>query len=94
MLWCIHCEDKPDSLALRQETRPSHVEYLGGHDIRLAGPLLDENGEMCGSAIFLEAPDRAAAERFVADDPYTQAGLFARTSIREFKTVIWPGDGG
>lgn len=90
MIWCIHCEDKPDSIALRQETRPSHVEYLGQFDVQVGGPLLNEAGEMCGSAILLEAPDRAAAEAFATNDPYAKAGLFAKVSIHEFKTVFWP----
>ena len=90
MIWCIHCEDKPNSLEVRQANRPAHVEYLGAFDIRVAGPLLDDNGEMCGSCILLEAPDRAAAEAFAAEDPYAKAGLFASVSIKEFKTVIWP----
>lgn len=90
-MWCIHCEDKPDSLALRQETRPSHLEYLGGgFDLKGGGPLINENGEMCGSLIILEAPDRAAAEAFAANDPYNKAGLFARVSVQEFKAVFWP----
>jgi uncharacterized protein YciI len=91
MIWCIHCVDRPDSLALRQETRPSHVDYLGQFDIPVAGPLLDESGEPCGSCIFLEAPDRAAAEDFARNDPYAIAGLFETTSVREFMTVRWPG---
>jgi uncharacterized protein YciI len=90
MIWSIHCEDKPDSLALRQETRPSHVEYLGGFDVAVGGPLINEAGDMCGSCILLEAPDRAAAEAFAANDPYAKAGLFERVSIHEFKTVFWP----
>lgn len=90
MRWCIHCEDKPDSLELRQATRPAHVEYLGQFDITVAGPLLDADGNMCGSCIFLEAPDRAAAEAFAANDPYNKAGLFARVSVQEFMTVRWP----
>ncbi len=90
MLWCIHCEDKPDSLELRLATRPSHVDYLGKFDIKVGGPLADDNGDMCGSCIFLEAPDRAAAEEFAKNDPYAQAGLFAKVSIQEFKTVFWP----
>jgi len=90
MLWCIHCEDKPDSLELRQATRPAHVEYLGQFEIPVAGPLLDGDGNMCGSCIFLEAPDRATAEAFAANDPYALAGLFAKVSVEEFMTVRWP----
>ncbi len=93
MLWCIHCEDKPDSLELRKATRPTPIEYLGGFDIKVGGPLLNENGEMCGSCIIIEAPDRAAAEEFARNDPYAKAGLFAKVSLSEFMKVTWPEAG-
>ena len=90
MLFVIHAKDKPDSLELRQATRPAHVEYLSTFDTPVGGPLLDENGNMCGSCIILEAPDRAAAEAFVAGDPYGQAGLFESVELHEFMKVSWP----
>ncbi len=93
MLWCIHCEDKPNSLELRQATRPTHVEYLGEFEVKVGGPLLNEAGEMSGSCIILEAPDRAAAQEFATNDPYAIAGLFERVSIHEFKDVFWPTAG-
>lgn len=90
MLFVIHAKDKPDSLELRQATRPAHVEYLGQFDTPVGGPLLDENGQMCGSCIILEAADRAAAEAFVAGDPYGKAGLFESVELHEFMKVSWP----
>jgi uncharacterized protein YciI len=39
---------------------------------------------MNGSLFIIEAEDMAAAEAFVADDPYSQAGLFETVVIRPF----------
>ncbi|MEM7276306.1 MAG: YciI family protein [Actinomycetota bacterium] len=91
MIWCIYCEDRPDGQDLRAETRPAHLGYLSGFDIEAGGPLVGDDGAMVGSCIFLEAPDRAAAEEFAANDPYAKAGLFERVTITGFKKVVWPG---
>lgn len=91
MLFCIHCQDKPDSLELRMSTRPSHLEYMADFETKVAGPLLDTDGNPCGSVIFIEADDLAGAEAFAANDPYNKAGLFESVSVRAFHTVIWPG---
>jgi uncharacterized protein len=95
MLWVIHAEDKPDSLVLRQATRPDHLAYVASFPLELGGPLLDDDGAMCGSLIVLDLPDRMAVEEFVAGDPYTKAGLFDRVSIHAWKQVApAPADGG
>jgi uncharacterized protein YciI len=36
---------------------------------------------MFGTFLFLEGPDRAAVEEFVANDPYVQAGIFDSIEI-------------
>jgi uncharacterized protein len=91
MRFVIHAIDRPNSLALRLETRPRHLEYMAAFDTLVAGPLLDDDGNPCGSCIIVELADRAAAERFVADDPYRGADLFQSVSVHEFRTVKWPG---
>lgn len=90
MLFAIHALDKPDSLELRQATRPTHLEYLAGFTVAVGGPLKDADGNMCGSLIILDAEDLATANAFVANDPYAKAGLFASVSVREFMKVGWP----
>lgn len=89
-LFVLFCVDKPQSLALRMATREAHLAYAGGFrdQIKLGGPLLDAAGDMAGSLIILDAPDRAAAEAFSAGDPYTQAGLWARVDITAFKASL------
>ncbi len=91
MLFAITCIDKPDSLALRQSTRPAHLGYAAAHTVALGGPLLDEAGQPVGSLLVVELPDHAAAAAWAAADPYAQAGLFAHTTIQGFRTVFKDG---
>ena len=89
MLYVLICEDKADSLALRQSVRSQHLQYIDDFDVRFAGPMLAEDHEtMVGSIIFLEADDLAGAQAFAASDPYGVAGLFEQVTIRPFKQVV------
>ncbi len=90
MLFVIRCIDKKNHLAVRQENRPAHVEYLKsfGDQLFAAGPLLDNNEQMCGSVVILELPDRQAAENFTDDDPYAKAGLFEQVTIDRWNKVL------
>lgn len=93
MLFALICTDKPDSVTLRQSTRPPHLDYLRAHESTLyfAGPLLDPAAAPCGSLLLIDVPDRAAAEAFAAADPYAQAGLFESTVIRPFRQIARDG---
>ncbi len=84
------CRDKPDSLALRMETRPAHLEYFQtyGNKLHLAGPMLDSKGDPIGSLLIIEAADEGEARAIAAEDPYNKAGLFADVGVIPFKTVI------
>ncbi len=91
MLFVITCLDKPDSLTLRQATRPTHLSYLATQPVAYGGPLLDDAGQPFGSMLVVDVADHAAAAVFAANDPYAEAGLFARTTIRGFRVVIKDG---
>lgn len=91
MEFVLICEDKADGLETRLATREAHLAWVAtqGAAIRLAGPLLSDDGErMVGSLFIVEAANRAAAEALNAADPYTQAGLFGKVEIRPFRQVI------
>ncbi len=90
MRFVIHAIDHPGSLELRMATRPQHLDYMAPFDTPVAGPLLDDDGNPCGTCIVVELPDRAAADAFVAGDPYAKAGLFQSVSVHPFRTVAWP----
>ena len=90
MLYVIRCVDKADSLQVRQDNRPAHIEYLKSFTAQLhaAGPVLDDQENMCGSVIILDVADRSAAEAFAAGDPYAKAGLFQQVSIDRWHKVL------
>jgi len=89
MLVALIAKDKPGALALRQENRPAHVDYLKSTGVvQQAGPLLDAQGEMAGSLIILDVPDLAAAQAWSAADPYAQAGLFQSVELIVWNRVI------
>ncbi len=90
MLFVIYAIDRPDSFELRKATRAAHLEFLADFDTPVGGPLLDTDGQMCGSCVVLDVPDRAAAQEFVANDPYAKAGLFESVQLHEFMKVSWP----
>lgn len=90
-LFVLHCLDAAGALPRRLEARPAHLEYVRacGPLVRLAGPLLADDGEtIVGSCFVLEAQDRAAVDRFVAADPYTAARVFAEVRINPFRAVV------
>jgi len=91
MLFVLICEDKPDSLELRLANREKHLAYIGtlGERVRLAGPMLGDDGEtMVGSLFILEAGSADEIAAINADDPYTRAGLFGNVTIRPFRQVV------
>lgn len=89
MLVAVMCEDKAGSIDLRRASREAHLAYLDETGVvAQAGPLLDSSGEMCGSLLMLEVDSVQAAEVWAAQDPYAQAGLFGRTTIRAWNRVI------
>ncbi|MEM8837271.1 MAG: YciI family protein [Pseudomonadota bacterium] len=88
MLFAFVGYDKPNSLNLRMDNRPAHVEWLKSNPIPIAGPLLDDDGNPCGSIVICEAESLEEAARIFATDPYAEAGLFEKTDLRPWKWVI------
>lgn len=89
-IFALYCVDKPNSLELRMANREAHLAYVGGFrdQLRLAGPMLDEGGDMAGSIILLEMDSLAQAQAFAADDPYNKAGLFERVDVTAFRPTL------
>ncbi|HEY9235823.1 MULTISPECIES: YciI family protein [Phenylobacterium] len=89
-LFVLHCVDKPNALELRMATRETHLAYIaaGKEKLKLAGPMLDADGNMAGSMLILDVADLAEAEDFAANDPYRRAGLFERVDVHPFKATL------
>ena len=88
MHYVIHALDRSDAGDLRARTRPDHLAYLAGFEVTFGGPLLGDDGQMCGSLIVLNVDTREAAEEFAAGDPYAEAGLFERVTITGFRPLL------
>ncbi|HEX3574666.1 MAG TPA: YciI family protein [Rhodopila sp.] len=93
MLFAVIRHDKPNSLGLRLSERPRHLEYLATvlDKIIYGGALLDDEGKQIGSMLIIDVADKAAADAFAVADPYVDAGLFASTSVRQFRQVFKDG---
>ncbi len=89
-LFVISWRDKPGALALRMANREAHLAYAAtqGERVKLGGPYLDENGQMAGSLIIIEAGSLEEAQAFHAKDPYMLAGLFETSTITPWRMTL------
>ena len=96
MLFTFFLVDKPGALAQRLEIRPEHKAYLGAkaEQIAFAGPLLADDGKtMVGSLLVIDFASRDEAQHWIAEEPFTRAGVYASTSIYPFQN-LWPQKAG
>jgi uncharacterized protein YciI len=92
MLFVFMLGDRPDGAAIRTRVRPEHKDYLGAMADRIAfaGPLIGDDGNgMIGSLLVIDFPDRAAAMEWLAQEPFTRAGLYASVQVHAFIN-LWP----
>ncbi len=98
LLFAIMAEDVPGTLAKRLESRGAHLERLKALQeagrLVLAGPhpAIDTPDPgpagFTGSLIVAEFASRDAAIAWAAEDPYAQAGVYARVTVKPFKKVL------
>ncbi len=98
MYYAIICEDVEDSLPLRQQARPRHLERI--QELVNAGRLLaagphpaidtDEPGAagFTGSLIIAEFDSLEQATAWADSDPYVVAGVFRQVTVKPFKMVL------
>ncbi len=96
MIYLFRLLDKPDGAALRQRVRPEHKAYLAqvADRIAFAGPLTHDDGvTMMGSVLAIDFDSREAARAWLAEEPFTRAGLYAGVEIHAFVN-LWPQKAG
>ena len=84
MLFAYFLIDNPGMAEKRNELRPAHKDYLGlsKDQIYFAGPLWnDDFNKMLGSIFIVEQPDKAAAEAWLAEEPFTKNGIYGAQYI-------------
>ena len=94
MYYAVWATDKPDTLAARLQARDAHRARLrepGVHPVKVVagGPTLDESdASMNGSLLVIEAESIDAVRRFVAEDPYQLAGVYAHVEVRPWQWAL------
>jgi uncharacterized protein YciI len=92
VIYVLRLIDKPDAAELRQRVRPEHKAYLArvAERIAFAGPLVRDDGTtMIGSLLAIDFHSRDAVHAWLADEPFTRAGLYASSEVDAFVN-LWP----
>ncbi|MEY3288727.1 MAG: hypothetical protein RLZZ419_969 [Pseudomonadota bacterium] len=98
MLYAIISADVDDSLEKRLSARPAHIKRLqqlqGEGRLVLAGPhpAIDSDNPgaagFTGSLVVAEFDNLQAAQQWADSDPYNEAGVYAKVTIKPFKKVF------
>lgn len=98
MLYAIISEDVENSLDNRLAARPKHLERLQALQdegrLILAGPHPGIDSEnpgaagFTGSLVVAEFDSLEAAQAWAAADPYQDAGVYARVTVKPFRKVL------
>lgn len=98
MLYAIISEDKPDSLQRRLAARPAHVarlqELQNEGRLVLAGPhpVIDSEGPgeagFSGSLVVAEFDDWRSAQIWAGADPYVEADVYSKVTVKPFRKVF------
>jgi uncharacterized protein len=86
MPYLIETVDKPDSVQLRTDNRPVHLEFLRQNAAKLlaCGAKLDADGVATGSLYIIDVETEEEAKAFLAQDPFSKVGLPG-----EMKSTYW-----
>jgi uncharacterized protein YciI len=89
MPFYVYGQNRPGAQAEMEALTEAHWSYMDRFADRLIlrGPTLSGDGnEHTGSVHVVDLADRASAERFAADEPFWQAGLYRRVTVA--RTVV------
>src|SRR2546430_31139 len=79
--WAIYCWDKPGMEATRRALLVEQNSYVKnfGDSVIFRGPIRSADGaHNIGTALLLELPNRAAADRFWNEEPFARNGGYQR----------------
>jgi len=98
MWYAIISEDVTDSLPLRVKSREAHLarmqELVTEGRVLIAGPHPAVDAEdpgpagFTGSLVVIDFPSLEDAQAWAEADPYVDAGVYAKVSVKPFKLVL------
>lgn len=90
-LYAATCVDKPGMAEVRASIRQTHLDYLAIHAdiVVLGGVTFGADDAKDGSVWIINLPNLAAAEAFVAAEPFVKAGVFQSVRLRRMNKGQW-----
>ncbi|MGJ8678693.1 YciI family protein [Paraglaciecola sp.] len=98
MWYVIYSEDVENSLPMRKQARPAHLERLQAladqGRVLAAGPCpaidSDDPGEagFTGSLVILDFDSLKQAKEWADADPYVSAGVYKSVTVKPYKKVF------
>lgn len=78
--------------ARRQAVREAHLagarELTEKGNFLIGGAILNETGEMVGSAVVCEFPTRADLDAWLATDPYVTGDVWQKIEVVPFRAAV------
>lgn len=98
MWYMIYSQDVENSLPMRKEARPAHLNRLQALKdqgrLLIAGPCpaidCEDPGEagFTGSLVVADFDNLEAAQAWADDDPYIAAGVYKQVVVKPYKKVL------
>jgi len=96
MPFVLYCIDKPGRATRRIGVRAAHLAHVSERPqvFVFGGPLQDPSGQVRGSLMILDLPDRAALHEHMRGDPFFGADLFESVTVWATRQVVPERDPG
>lgn len=93
MQFALICRDGPDAGDARLAARAEHLEGIRAmkarHEIIDGGAILNDSGDMIGSIVLCQFPDREALDAYLRDEAYVRQGVWQDVEVLPFRCVDW-----
>jgi len=93
MQFALICHDRPGALAERLAVRNLHlsgvVDLKREGRIIEGGAILDAEGNMAGSVVLCDFPDRAALDAYLESEVYVRNKVWETVEVLSVRLVQW-----
>jgi hypothetical protein len=76
----------------RRRVRPSHLESIAplveAGRVLVGGAILSSSGDMVGSMLLVDFPDRSDVHAWLEGDPYVTGGVWKEIDVTPFRTAV------
>ena len=87
-----HDGEDPQAPGRRMKARPAHIEgavqMKEDGSMLTGGAILDDDGNMIGSVMFVDFPSRTELDAWLASDPYVTGDVWRRIEVRPFRVAV------